>query len=270
MTLGAIAPSHTERDKTFSERMIFHARSLGLTHRGAVGSWLCGQGIRRARETEFFWDLTLKNYSPLGINHPTMLAPIETALWKTYSFANDLTTLYPALSGWQWSVISSKHDWLKNKNWDFASAWELSSPSENLWEKDPTLKTDQGWLGFTHLDRMTHWCVQIDEDTVWCASKNSLPSSDLSMQEKHQWFRPFLSADALGSDGRLAELVTLLSDVLRPDERQGLNFKFYNKNAAKLAELGLSCDGMDNNILCYFPLSILHEDIQGLRSLLKD
>lgn len=270
MTLGAIAPSHTERDKTFSERMIFHARSLGLTQRGAVGTWSCGQGVRRARETEYFWDLTLSNFSPVGINHPTMLAPIEVATWGAHSFSTDLINLYPALATWQWTVISNKHSWLQNKTWDSVNAWTLNSKTDHLWEKDATLKTDKGWLGFAHLDRLTSWCVQIDKDTVWCASKIPLPVSDQTMLEKHQWFRPFLSADALGSDGRLAELVTLLSDVLRPDERQGLNFKFYNKNAAKLAELGLSCDGMDNNILCYFPLSILHEDIQGLRSLLKD
>jgi hypothetical protein len=270
MTPGAITPSQTERDKTFSERIIFHARSLGLTQLGAVGNWLCGQGIRRARQNDYFWDLTLNNYSPLGIHHPTTLAPIEISSWGVYSFSNDMHNLYPALETWQWTVISVKHSWLQDKTWDRVSAWELNRKTDHLWETDPTLKTDKGWLGFSHLDRLTSWCVQIDSEAVWCASKISLPISDLTMQEKYQWLRPFLSADALANDGRLSELITLLSDVLKPDERNGLNFKFYNKSAEKLAEQGLSCDGSKNNISCYFPLSILHEDIQGLRSLLKD
>lgn len=270
MTLGAIAPSQTERDKTFSERLMFHARSLGLTQRGAVGTWICGQGVRRARETEYFWDLSLKNYSPLGFNHPTMLAPIEPQNWVVNSFSADLISLYPVLASWQWTLVSHKHPWLQNKNWDSASAWQVITKSDNLWETDATLKTDKGWLGFAQLDRLNDWCIQIDAETVWCASKNSLPVSDLKMQEKHQWLRPFLTADAIGNNGRLAELITTLSDVLKPDERQGLNFKFYNKSAFKLAEQGLFCDSSENTISCYFPLSILPEDIQGLRSLLKD
>lgn len=270
MTLGAIAPSQTERDKTFSERLIFNARSLGLTQRGAVGSWICGQGIRRARETEYFWDLSLKSYSPVGINHPTTLAPIEADAWGAHAFSNDMVELYPELTTWQWTVISNQHEWLKTQSWGFVTGWDLTFSAENLWERDATLKTDKGWFGFSQLNKLSSWCVQIDQDTLWCASKKPLPQSDLNKQEKHQWFRPFLSSDALGEHGRLAELITLLSDSLKPDERNGLNFKFYNKSAAALLEQGLSCDSSENNILCYFPLSILHEDIQGLRSLLKD
>ena len=76
MTLGVIKSAAADRDNVFSQALRTHAKSLDLTTTMPVGAWSFGQGIRKAHEERFFWELSSSQFSPLGLHHPLSLIHI--------------------------------------------------------------------------------------------------------------------------------------------------------------------------------------------------
>lgn len=260
MTLGATPPSQTDWDKTFSEHLISHSRSLRLTTVAPVGPWTYGQGIRRAEGSAFFWDLSATNFKPLGLNHPLELKTSTRQDGPIYNFSDGLIKNFPLLSEFKWTLLPVQHPWLAAQTGEACFA-----------EMDCTLKCDSGWVGFEKLEHLSTWIVSIDGQTLWVASKNPLPHQELPPAQSHPWLHAFLSSDAIGPTGRLRELAELLTHSLNPTARSGLILTFHNRAPHDLSRRGLNCDIVgDGEIRLCFPLAILSEDVSGLQKLLKD
>ncbi|MFP5459785.1 MAG: hypothetical protein ACLGG7_13700 [Bacteriovoracia bacterium] len=260
MTLGANPPIQTDWDKTFSEHLISHSRSLRLTAAAPVGPWTYGQGIRRAAGDTFYWELSAKNFKPLGLNHPLELRPTTRQDGPIYGFSDGLQKCFPRLAEFKWTLLPAQHSWIA------AEAGKAC-----FTETDCTLKCDHGWLGFERLEHLSTWIVPLDSLTVWVASKKPLPRQELPSAQSHQWLHAFLSSDAIGPTGRLRELAELLTHALNPTSRSGLILTFHNRAPHDMSRRGLSCDIVgDEEIRLCFPLAILSEDVSGLQKLLKD
>jgi hypothetical protein len=117
-----------------------------------------------------------------------------------------------------------------------------------------------GWQGLEEVSQLKGWTVQLNSDVCWVASPSELPLDGLDLSNERALLRLFLSADALGPQGRMQELrLRLLQSVQ-------LNSFFSKEMALK----GLSCDEVDEKKigLC-FPLSFLEEDLAGVAQLLS-
>jgi len=236
-----------------------------------VGEWTYGQGIRKALGTHFFWELSSKNFSPLGLHHPTALVTVDLPavnLEPPQSFSADLVKTYPQLTDWKWTIVKGDHAWLK-RDWTYSSAWKKASGAW-LFETDTTLKGALGWQGLEEITQLKGWAVQLDSELCWIASSFELPLDGMAAPSDRAQLRLFLSADALGPQGRLQELRLKLISSFPGATVQGLNVELNSPSSQVCALNGLSCDDIDGKKigLC-FPLSFLQEDLAGVAKLLS-
>ncbi len=266
MTLGVIKSAAADRDYVFSQALRTHAKSLDLATTMPVGRWTFGQGIRRAHEERFFWELSSSEFSPLGLHHPTALVstgelPHTPAAPQT--FPKDLLNAFPQLDNWTWTLLSADHAWLK-REWTVSSAWKKSNGAW-LMEEDATLKDSLGWQGFSVLPHLTCWAVKLSASTYWVASPATLPQDGLAASIERAQLRLFLSSDVLGPEGRLQELRRLIIATFPTAQVTGLNVRISDQSAIELAQRGVSCDDLGGKSigLC-FPLSFLKEDLAGV------
>lgn len=271
MTLGAIRSAEADRDNVFSQALRTHAKSLELKTTMPVGEWNYGQGIRKALEQRFFWELSSKNFSPLGLHHPTALVMIDRPVSNTeapQSFSPDLLKVFPQLADWKWTLVKRDHPWMK-RDWTLTSAWTKSS-GPWLFETDATLKSALGWQGLEEVSQLKGWAVQLNSDVCWVASPSELPLDGLDVSNERALLRLFLSADALGPQGRMQELRLRLLQRFPSATIQGLNVQLNSFSSKEMALKGLSCDEVDEKKigLC-FPLSFLVEDLAGVVQLLS-
>jgi hypothetical protein len=265
MTLGANRAAHADHDNIFSRELRRHAGSLDLTSCAPVGDWNFGQGIRRAAEKSFFWELRAQHFLPLGLNHPIDLSVSSDPLALTpQSFSADVIALFPVLKDWTWSILPSDHEWLK-KTWVDATAWKKAY-GENLRE-DATFKAATGWLGFSVLERLKSWAIPMGEFT-WVASNQSLPAGGLASEKMIRTLKILLSLDVLAPTGRLAELAQLIQSTFPQASLEGLNLQVKHAHPTFSAR-GLAHDSPQPGVigLC-FPLSFLPEDLVGIEKLL--
>ena len=271
MTLGVIKSAAADRDNVFSQALRTHAKSLDLTTTMPVGPWSFGQGIRKAHEESFFWELSSSQFSPLGLHHPTALVntdELTAAPVAPQPFAKDLVSAFPQLTNWTWTLLNAEHAWLK-REWSTSSAWKKS---EGAWlkEEDTTLKDSLGWQGFSVLPHLAGWAVKLHDSTYWVAAPSPLPQDGLAASTERAQLRLFLSSDALGPEGRLQEWRRQLMTTFPTAQVTGLNVRITNQSAVELAQRGLSCDDLGGKSigLC-FPLSFLKEDLAGVVKLLS-
>lgn len=271
MTLGAIRSAEADRDNVFSQALRTHAKSLELKTTMPVGEWNYGQGIRKALGQEFFWELSSKNFSPLGLHHPTALVTIDRPASNTeapQSFSPDFLKAFPQLADWKWTLLSLSHPWMK-RDWARTSAWKKSS-GPWLFEEDATLKGALGWQGLEEVSQLKGWAVQLNADLCWVASPSELPNDGRDASTERAQLRLFLSVDALGPQGRLQELRLKLLASFPGSTIQGLNVQLNSFTSQTLARKGLSCDDLgENKIGLCFPLSFLEEDLAGVVQLLS-
>ena len=271
MTLGVIKSAAADRDNVFSQALRTHAKSLDLTTTMPVGPWSYGQGIRKAHNESFFWELSSSQFSPLGLHHPTALVTTDELSFASVApqpFPKDLLNVLPQLVDWTWTLLRADHTWLK-REWSVSSAWQKYT-GPWLMEEDATLKDSLGWQGFSELPHLAGWAVKFSKDMYWVASPANLPQDGLAASLERAQLRLFLSSDALGPDGRLQEWRRQLMSTFSTEQVTGLNVRMANISAIELAQQGLSCDdlGRKNIGLC-FPLSFLKEDLAGVVKLLS-
>jgi len=261
MTPSAIAPSHTDRDRRFSELLWLHAQSLELTELCEPGPWERGQGARRVRGTSFFWDLSSLLSCPMGLHHPLTLDEHAVPPITPAAFTGELEKRFPDLAGWRWTVLPTTHPWT-DSTWSDVSAWDLRARGSQLRETDATLKADSGWCGFERLRELTRWCVRLDADAFWCASREPLPAFDPSLPwHRYAWLRAFLSGDCLGAGGRFDELSRELRRAFPQLSFSGLNGRL--ATPARPAHVKFD-DISSTEIGLAFPLALLSEDIAGV------
>jgi hypothetical protein len=271
MTLGVIKSAAADRDNVFSQALRTHAKSLDLATTMPVGTWTFGQGIRKARNESFFWELSSSEFSPLGLHHPTALVNTDELAAPPVApqiFPSDLLNAFPQLANWTWTLLSADHAWLK-REWTVSSAWKKSD-GPWLMEEDATLKDSLGWQGFSVLPHLAGWAVKLNSSTCWVASPATLPQDGLSASTQRAQLRLFLSTDALGPEGRLQEWRRLLISTFPEAQVTGLNVRLTDQSTVELAQRGLSCDDLGGkNIGLCFPLSFLKEDLAGVVKLLS-
>lgn len=270
MTLGVIRSAEADRDNVYSQALRTHAKSLELDATMPVGEWTYGQGIRKAHGNHFFWELSSKNFSPLGLHHPTALVAIDVPVVNQeapQSFAVDLLKAFPQLADWKWTIVKGDHAWMK-REWTHSSAWKKKS-GPWLFETDATLKGALGWQGLEEITQLKGWAVQLNSELCWIASNSDLPLDGMAAPTERAQLRVFLSADALGPHGRMQELRHQVSSSFNAATIQGLNVELNAPSSEFFSAKGLSCDDIGGKKigLC-FPLSFLKEDLAGVAKLL--
>lgn len=255
MTPGAI--NSTERDLLFSQALRQHAHCLDLTELMSVGYWSFGQGVRRAHENRFFWDLSSTGFNPFGLNHPVVLRTLPNDTYEhEQNFGKDIIALIPALADWRWTLIGSDHPLLKIQDSTFL-------------QETSVLSSPLGWNGLEKINQLRSWSVQVSPNTYFFASRDNLPSEHVKDPASNAWIKLFLTLDILGPEGRLADVREQLHSHFPNSRIIGTQVVLSHSSPASLLAKGLKVDilSSDQIRLC-FPISFLNSDLEGVKSLL--
>ncbi len=235
-------------DHSFSEQLRLHASSLDLKTICAVGDWDYGQSIRRAKADSYFYDLSLKNFYPLGLNHPLMIRSLATD-GAPQEFNSSLSSKLSGLKLFKWVVLDAKdYRDLKSKR----LIHEYDSFSINsIW----------GLSVFETLEFET-FSVRLSDGSLWVCSSLELPAS--SQLIHHSWLNLFLTPDVLGPEGRLASVHKLLIKVFNPAEIQGLTLRLRGEVHA-LSQRGILAEKYsESEVSLHFPISVLSSDVEKI------
>lgn len=257
MTLVVNESQRAENQQSFSAELIANSACLDLEKLGPVGEWDYGQGLRRAKENHYFYELRAKDYSPFGVNHPTWLKAKwfePSALPSLQAFPNYLSVKYPILKNWRWSIRKA-----------------ASSTPSDWFEEDSTLKSNLGWLGFEKLSQIKGWVVNLKGGHQWIASgeKLTLDGPTSAAYSHHELLRIFLSEDVLGENGRLKNWQSTLSKY-DWGQWSGLNFSFATQaTQEELDKIGIAVDVANGKVQAHFGLSMLTEDVEIIMRALR-
>lgn len=269
MTLGVNRSQITDDDRSFSEQLIFHGRSLNLTQTRPVGDWSFGQGIRFAHEDSFFWGLKSVGFHPLGLNHPVTLKKKLRADLKPQAFSSSTLKRFPQLENWKWSIVTCDQTVMK-KDWTKINAWSNNTllDSENLQEEDCTLKSLWGWGGWKFIDQIKYWSVRLEENVFWVASPEPLPSIESKFMKQMNELELILHPLMQENDGRIQAINKLLRACFPHSKIYGLNVIIESKD--DLNKYSIQCDslGEDTFGLC-FPTSLLQEDLGMIQTVIN-
>ena len=239
-------------DHSFSEQLRLHASSLDLESIGPVGDWDFGQSIRRAKNKSFFYDLSARDFYPLGLNHPLMIrSPITDP--SPCAISSTLASKLSGLTGLRWVVLSANtYDQFKQgKKTVEHEAFTLHS----LWGLRDFEKVTSGTLA-----------VRLGDGYWWVLSSLELPGSDTLSH--HGWLNLFLSTDVLGPEGRMARVQKMIMSRFDLSRMDGLSFQAKG-SAAKLAQMGIRADQVSaTQVALHFPVSVLQADIEKIHQLI--
>ncbi len=240
-------------DLYFSELLRQHASSLDLEALCPVGPWEYGQSIRRAKGDCFFFDLSLKNFYPLGLNHPLMLRPtISDPAPKSFSEA--LKARLPGLESRKWVVLSE-------------NAYLRYKPNANEIKRKSFIIDSIWGLKELEVDSADTFSVWLSDASVWVCSKDELPSSDILIH--HNWMNLFFNPDVLGPEGRLVEVQKKIMTTFEVTSLDGLSLKLSGSSLA-LSLLGLLVESVsDSEYMLHFPVSVLFSDIEKVHQMIK-
>lgn len=243
-----------------SQALDEHARCLDLSKLMPVGEWDHGQGLRRAKDQAFFFDLRAANFLPFGPNHPLEIAAKLGGSLDTspHAFPPSLEKVMPGCSTWTWSVFHKDHKWL-SRSWRTDGPW--------LFE-DATLKCGAGWRGGSRLLGLQGWSVSLPNDLMFCASPSKLPVT--TSYSASAWLRLFFSEDILGPEGRLRSWQLWLAELCPWGTWEGMNLSFNARPGSResLAKEGYAVDETDGLITAHFALSMWPEDVYTIISAL--
>lgn len=257
MTLVVNESQRAENQNTFSTELLANAACLDLTQLGPVGDWNYGQGIRKAKDNHFFYELRAQYFFPLGINHPISLK----SKWLQFdflltiqSFPSHFCESFPILREWNWCIRP-----------------RTTTTNPHWFRENSTLKDPLGWDGFNRLKDIDGWIVDLNEEYEWVASSSSLGPSGPSQQafSFQEQIKVFLSEDVFGNQGRLKEWIQKLS-IYTWGKWEGLNFSF--KTHASVEDLnnaGIAADIINGELRAHFCLSMLPEDVENIMRVLR-
>lgn len=263
MTLIVGESQQVRGESSFSTQLKRHAASMDLTQLMPVGKWSYGQGLRRAYDDRFYYELRHDQCGPFGLNHPLALRVRYLAGEESiadHNFSESLVRRYPALKEWKWTVAPR----------------EFAPVSADTFYEDSTVKCSGGWMGFSHLQNYSHWVVEWGGGMCWVASKRLLPSttSTVDALEIQALAKLFLSDDVCAPNGRVDYWCQHLMSYQSHGRWEGLNYYFSpvrppSVTQDELGRLGFALDVVGEELRASFALSMLETDVQSIMTALR-